>query len=106
MIDRAKCPTCGALILPSTAAETGGACMPCKRGFRQNIEASQRRRLDDAKYRESPAGKHWQWLVQQVHNNPDGFEGLSTANQAFFAVGVLEGEVYNGGFEQYFFNSS
>lgn len=35
-----------------------------------------------------------------------GFERLSLAEQQYFAVGLLKGEVDNGGFSQYFFNSS
>jgi hypothetical protein len=31
---------------------------------------------------------------------------LSEAEKLYFAVQLLEGEVYNGGFDQYFFNSS
>jgi hypothetical protein len=35
-----------------------------------------------------------------------GFAGLSHPQKVYFAVGILEGEVYNGGFEQYFANDS
>lgn len=80
--------------------------MPCKGGYKKNIEASKLRRSEEKKQRESPAGKHWLWLVQVVYASPNGFSELSAANQAFFAVAALEGDVYNGGFDQYFFNSS
>lgn len=78
--------------------------MPCKGGFRKNIEESKLRRTEEKNYRESPAGRHWQWLVQHVQEIPGGFDDLTETNQAYFAVGLLEGEVYNGGFDQYFFN--
>jgi hypothetical protein len=45
-------------------------------------------------------------LVHKVFETPDGFQGLSESEKRYFAVGVLDGDVYNGGFEQYFFNSS
>jgi hypothetical protein len=41
-----------------------------------------------------------------VHETQNGFASLSRAERQYFAVGLLEGEVYNGGFHQYFFNSS
>jgi hypothetical protein len=41
-----------------------------------------------------------------VHETPNGFESLSEVERQYFAVGLLDGEVYNGGFHQYFYNSS
>jgi Domain of unknown function (DUF4375) len=48
----------------------------------------------------------WVSLVEQVYRSPAGFDGLSHPQRLYFAVGLLEGEVYNGGFEQYFSNDS
>lgn len=53
-----------------------------------------------------PAEVLWRDLVDRIFETPDGFEGLSEPEKRYFAVGVLEREVYNGGFHQYFFNSS
>jgi len=36
----------------------------------------------------------------------DGFESLTVPEQAFVAIWVLEADVNNGGFDQYFFNSA
>jgi len=44
MKDNIPCESCGVLILPSTAAKTGGVCMPCKNGHRQGIEESKTER--------------------------------------------------------------
>ena len=81
--------------------------MPCKMGTRESIEASKlyyqrERELDKT----DPLRKFWRELVHRVHNTDLGYAGLSDAEKKYFAVGLLEGEVYNGGFDQYFFNSS
>lgn len=106
MTDRVPCLACGAPILPSTAEKNGGLCMPCKGGYRKNIEASKIRYEQDKKYREGAEHKHWQWLIDQVYKAESGFSGLSHANKLYFATNLVSGEVYNGGFDQYFHNSS
>jgi hypothetical protein len=107
MEEKIACTDCGAMILPSTAARNGGVCMPCKTGTRKSIESSkkhyaQERELD----RTCPFRALWRELVDRVHNRPGGFEAFSEAEKQYYAVRVLVGEVYNGGFDQYFHNSS
>jgi hypothetical protein len=104
--ERVTCRACGTHILPITAEKTGGLCMPCKGNYRQSIEDSRRRLEEDKKYRASPPWKHWLSLVKRVHESGAGFDGLSPEEQKFFATRVLIGDVYNGGFHQYFSNSS
>jgi hypothetical protein len=96
------------MILPSTAKANDGVCMPCKRGDRGHIETAKIRYAERKKAQATPEPEtlHWRWLVQQVHQSPHGFAGLSAENQNYFAACLLEGEVYNGGFDQYFHNSS
>ena len=94
------------MILPSTAQETGGRCMPCKGGYRQSMQESKRRYEEERRYRETPAYRHWVWLVDQVHGEGAGFESLSRENKVVFAVKACIGDVYNGGFLQYFGNSA
>lgn len=106
MSDRVPCSACGAPILLSTAKKNGGLCMPCKGGYRKSIDASKIRYEQDKRFREDAEHKHWQWLVDQVHKTETGFSGLSHANQLYFATNLVSGEVYNGGFDQYFNNSS
>lgn len=92
------------MILPATVGRTGGLCMPCKQGIRGNIEASKRRYEEQKKY--DPYRELWSSLVQRVHKTDEGFEGLSPEERLYFAVGILDGEVHNGGFHQFFWNSS
>ena len=81
--------------------------MPCKIGTRESIEAAKlyyQRERDLDKI--DPFRKLWRELVRRVYETDLGYAGLSDAEKKYFAVGLLEGEVYNGGFDQYFFNSS
>src|SRR5258708_36632336 len=101
---RTTCSTCGATILSTTATRTGGLCMACKQGIRQNIEAAKvyyrQQRLPD------PFRDHWTALVRRVHNMPDGFNYLSPLEQTYYSVSILVGEAYNGGVPQFFSKSS
>lgn len=106
MSERVPCSACGASILLETAQRNEGLCMPCKRGYRKDIEASKVRHEEEKKYREGAEHKHWHWLVDQVYKVDAGFAKLSRENQLFFATNVVIGEVYNGGFDQYFHNSA
>jgi len=52
-----------------------------------------------------PFRELWKSLVER--SSQDRSLGqLSSEEQRYFAVGLLEGEVYNGGFDQFFWNSS
>jgi hypothetical protein len=92
------------MMLATTAARTGGVCMACKQGIRKSLENSkvyyQQQRQPD------PFRDFWTSLVRRVHDESAGFDSLSPSEQTSYAVGVLEGEVYNGGIHQFFFNSS
>jgi len=80
--------------------------MPCKGGYRDRIEASRAQRVKDQEYRESPVYRHWRWLVEEVYRASNGFDNLSSDNQAYFAVAILSHDVYRGGFQSYFGNSA
>lgn len=97
---KVACNQCGALILPRTAAETGGICMACKQGIRASMEASRERYIV-----RKPIDALWQRLVREVDTDPS-LSGWSEAARFYFAVRLLRGEVDNGGFYAYFWNSS
>jgi len=92
------------MILPATAADNGGLCMPCKNGTRQQIEESKALNKKLEEY--DPVRELWLSLVHRVHDTAEGFDGLTDDEKLYFAVCILEGEVYNGGFHQFFSNSS
>jgi hypothetical protein len=104
MSDKVPCTKCGAMILPMTAARTGGLCMPCKSGIRDSIEASKRFYEEQKKY--DPWRELWHSLVMRVHKTDAGFDGLTADEKIYYAVSILDGEVHNGGFDQFFSNSS
>lgn len=106
MITRLPCKSCGELIHPDTAAKNDGLCMPCKGGYRANIEAGKKRREEERIYEQSAERKYWKALVGRVHGSPDGFQLLADVEKTYYAVSCLIGEVYNGGFDQFFWNSS
>jgi len=71
------------------------------------MEASRRLyREERERDKTDPARIYWRALVDRVHKTEAGFEGLSDAEKKYFAVCCLSGEVYNGGFHQFFFNSA
>jgi hypothetical protein len=81
--------------------------MPCKSGTRANMEASkvaaQRERELNAT---DPFRIYWRELIDRVYKPSAGLTPLSGIECQYWAVGRLSDEVYNGGFEQYFHNSS
>lgn len=77
--------------------------MACKQGIRASMEASREYYKKLKGY--DPYRELWKWLVGKAQSDP-GLATLSEAHRNYFAVGVLEGEVYNGGFDQFFSNSS
>jgi hypothetical protein len=77
--------------------------MACKQGIRQSMEASRAYHQQQKVY--DPARELWRALVERSAAEPD-LRSWSTQERRYFAVVLLEGEVYNGGFDQYFTNSS
>jgi hypothetical protein len=84
--------------------------MPCVRGNQLSIEQrnEQRRVVREAERArlESPEYKYWHALIDRVYKQPGGFEALSHGDQLYYLINVLSGEVHNGGFDQFFSNSS
>lgn len=104
---KVPCLQCGVLILESTALRTKGLCMPCKSGYRKAIDEGARRNREIRDYDHTdPFRRPWLSLVEKVDSSSAGFDGLTENEKLYWAVGLLELEVYNGGLEQYFFNSS
>ena len=131
--EKATCVDCGVEILATTAARTGGKCIPCHRGTRAQMEESKRweaenrkrRRLNDqARERilqkarpelgdflaeDDPLGVLWPVIVDTVFPGPVGpenIDALGSAARVVYLVECLAVEVNNGGFPQYFSNSA
>jgi hypothetical protein len=127
------CSTCGVAILPSTAAANGGKCVPCATGTRGQLEAGRRRNLEwrermrrkqeaveriqrreqpvfaDFLAEDDPIAILWSFLVGAAYRNGsqrEDVEALSPAAKLVYFAQVLDGEVMNGGFRQFFANGS
>ena len=107
MSEKVACSRCGGLILLSIAARTGGLYRPCKGGHRDRIDDDRRRaREEREQIKSDPHRQLWLSLVKRVHHPSGPSDVLSHAETLYFAVSLLLGDVYNGGFHQYFFNDS
>jgi uncharacterized protein DUF4375 len=127
------CLDCGVSILTATAAKTGGKCIPCARGTRTQIDqsirlaAEQRERdrknrlaLERIKTKERPTFRDfaaeddsvavlWSFLIATVFRDRTGRENvdaLTPSAKVLYLAQILDGEVFNGGFHQYFSNTS
>jgi hypothetical protein len=78
--------------------------MACKQGIRQSIEDSKEFYRKQKEY--DPFGELWTHLVKKAHAKENGFESLTKEEKLYFSVCIFDGEVYNGGMEQFFSNSS
>jgi Domain of unknown function (DUF4375) len=109
-MQRLLCTRCGDSIHPDTAKRNEGLCRPCVRGnqltIEQRNEQHRQRREEERARLESPEHKYWSSLVKRVFNEAGGFESLPKGDQLYFLISVLSGEVHNGGFDQFFSNTS
>ncbi|GAA3979837.1 DMP19 family protein [Allohahella marinimesophila] len=81
--------------------------MPCKNGTRKSMDLAKERAAKERELeRTCPYRALWRELVDKVYNQRGGFEALSATEKLYYSVNVLSGEVYNGGFDQYFTNTS
>jgi hypothetical protein len=101
---KTNCRECRVEILATTAESTDGLCMPCKNGTRKNIDEGKRNYEERKKY--DPWRELWTSLVKRAYAVQDGWMQFSNPERLYYAVSVLDGEVYNGGMHQFFSNSS
>ena len=109
-IQRLLCTRCGDSIHPDTAQRNSGLCMPCVRGNTLSIEQrraqQQQAREAERAFHESPERRYWVALVKRVYDEAQGLDRLLPSERIYFLAHVLSGEVHNGGFDQFFSNSS
>ena len=84
--------------------------MPCVRGNTLSIEQrraqQQQAREAERAFRESPERRYWLALVKRVYDEAQGLDSLLPSERVYYLAHVLSGEVHNGGFDQFFTNSS
>lgn len=95
MVGSAPCVKCGKPVRATTAPRTNGLCTRCF--MRRVMECAERKDYAFALYSD---------LIERVHDSAAGFDGLSEPEKIYYAVALLRNEINNGGFHQYFSNSS
>lgn len=87
MDEKIPCSECGKPVSAMQAAKRDGLCLRCKA-------------------KRNPFFVLYSSLIERVCNSLDGFERLSEAEKVYYALTLFQNEVNNGGFHQFFFNSS
>jgi len=77
--------------------------MACKQGIRKSMEAS--RAYYERLKEYDPFRELWTSLVHRSSKD-QSLSSFSRDEKIYFAVGLLDGEVCNGGLDQFFWNSS
>ena len=95
MTPKQPCTDCGALILPETALETGGKCIPCQKGYRNQIEAGKARLEEEKKY--DPRRAFWGSMVSLVHGSDRSLNILTNDQRQYFLVNLFNGSLYRSG---------
>jgi hypothetical protein len=85
--EKVPCAECGRLISAKQAGKRGGLCLRCNAN-------------------RNPFFVLYSSLIDRVCNSPGGFESLAEAEQLYYALTLFQNEINNGGFHQFFFNSS
>ena len=85
--EKIPCAECGKPIAADRAAERNGLCLRC---------SAQR----------NPFFMLYSSLIDRVCNSTGGFEALSESEKLYYAMTLFQNEINNGGFHQFFFNSS
>lgn len=76
--------------------------MACKQGIRESIEESKEYYRKLKEY--NPYRELWINLVKRESEN--GFDSLTKEEKIYFSVNIFDRELYNGGMDQFFWNSS
>lgn len=100
-----ECSACGNPMLVRTAERYEGKCVPCAKGYREDLERARVFNEEQERLENEPDFLFWKSLCKRVDNPALGFDSLPAPEKLYFAVCLLEGEIYNGGFDQYFTNS-
>ncbi|WP_294288254.1 DUF4375 domain-containing protein [uncultured Sphingomonas sp.] len=103
ILTKRPCRDCGAMILPVTFEATGGLCMACKQGIGKDMDAARARYALSKAY--DPMRALWEFLVLRSVEDRHLVSWPDTETMSF-AVGLLDGEVCDGGFDEYVHNSA
>ena len=85
--EKVACVECGKPVSAKLASRRGGLCLRCSAN-------------------RNPFFVLYGTLIDRVCNSPGGFDSLSRPEKIYYAVTLFRNEINNGGFHQFFFNSS
>jgi hypothetical protein len=85
--EKVPCVECGKPVAVSLANRSKGFCLRC---FTKT----------------DPFFVLYNSLIERVYHSVGGFDALSEAEKRYYSVTLFQNEVNNGGFHQFFFNSS
>ena len=86
-VEKVECLECGKPVPASVASKRNGLCLRCSAN-------------------RNPFYVLYSSLVEQVCSSTTGFDSLSDAAKRYYALNLFQNEVNNGGFHQFFFNTS
>jgi hypothetical protein len=78
---------CGKAVSVKLASKRDGLCLRCHA-------------------KRNPFFMLYSSLIDRVWNSPGGFEALSESEKLYYVMTLFQNEINNGGFHQFFFNSS
>lgn len=87
MAEKVPCVECGKPVSAKLASKRNGLCLQCST-------------------KRNPFFVLYSSLIDRVWHSSAGFDGLSDAEKSYYALTLFQDEVNNGGFHQFFFNSS
>jgi endogenous inhibitor of DNA gyrase (YacG/DUF329 family) len=85
--EKVPCVECGKPVSTKQAAKRNGLCLRCSA-------------------KRDPFFVLYSSLIDRVCHSSGGFDALSDAEKLYYALILFQNEVNNGGFHQFFFNSS
>lgn len=85
--EKVPCAECGKPVPAKQAAKRQGFCLHCS-------------------LKRNPFFVLYSSLVERVYRSPAGFAAFSDEERLYYAMTLFQNEVNNGGFHQFFFNSS
>ena len=86
-VEKVPCVECGKPVAVKLASRRNGLCLQCSA-------------------KRNPFFVLYSSLIDRVWHSAGGFDGLSDAEKSYYALTLFQNEVNNGGFHQFFFNSS
>jgi hypothetical protein len=85
--EKVPCVECGKPVSVKQAAKRNGLCLRCSAN-------------------RNPYFMLYSSLIDRVCHSAGGFQELSDAEKLYYAMTLFQNEINNGGFHQFFFNSS